>query len=515
MTTGPALTFLAIHRFGLGARPGDLARIGASARDLFRAEVDGKQMAALTGLSFASINEAAPALRDFSEKERIERETRRAAQVAGMPNQPGSAQPAPASPTPASPTPGPPEQMMGGQPVMGPPASASAPAPAQSAAQQRQSPSPPPEPPLPQRTYREEARARFHAMLEPLGGYSERLVAFWSNHFAVSVNKGNPVRTLAGLLEREAIRPHIYGRFADMLLAVETHPAMIFFLDNQQSIGPTSRAGSRRGRGLNENLAREILELHTLGVAGGYTQADVTALANIITGWTLTPNNATDGLPGTFRFNANMHEPGNHTVLGRSYAEDGFEQGRKALADIARHPSTAQHIARKLTRHFVADEPPASMVARVAAVFRDTDGDLQAVSRAVLESPEAWSAPLTKMRSPQEFLLASARALGRKPDFGQILQPLSAMGHPLWQPGGPNGFPDTNAAWASPEGLKTRLDVAASISRQSANTIDPAGLIENLFGAAVSTETRQTILRAETRYQGVALALMSPEFQRR
>lgn len=392
-----------------------------------------------------------------------------------------------------------------GQPAMGPPAPAQPPA-------QRQ---PPPEPPLPQRTYREEARVRFHAMLEPLGGYSERLVAFWSNHFAVSVNKGNPVRTFAGLMEREAIRPNVYGRFADMLLAVETHPAMIYFLDNQQSIGPTSRAGNRRGRGLNENLAREIMELHTLGVAGGYTQADVTALANVITGWSLTPNNTTDGLPGTFRFNANMHEPGPHTVLGKTYADDGFEQGKKALADIARHPSTAQHIARKLTRHFVADEPPASMVARIAKVFRDSDGDLQAVSKAVLESPEAWSAPLTKMRSPQEFLLASARALGRKPDFGQILQPLNAMGQPLWQPGGPNGFPDTNAAWASPEGLKTRLDVAASISRQSANAIDPAGLIDNLFGTAVSTETRQTVLRAETRYQAVALALMSPEFQRR
>ncbi len=501
MTTNPALTFQAIHRFGLGARPGDLARIGANARDLFRAEVDGKQMAALTGLTFASINEAAPALRDFTEKERMQRESRRAAVVAATPNQPGPAQPAPAQTPPAQP-----EQMMGGQPAMGPPA------PPQPAAQQRQ---PPPEPPLPQRTYREEARARFHAMLEPLGGYSERLVAFWSNHFAVSVNKGNPVRTLAGLLEREAIRPHVYGRFADMLLAVESHPAMIYFLDNQQSIGPTSRAGSRRGRGLNENLAREILELHTLGVAGGYTQGDVTALANVITGWSLTPGNATDGLPGTFRFNANMHEPGAHTVLGKTYADDGFEQGRKVLADIASHPSTAQHIARKLTRHFVADEPPASMVARIAKVFRDTDGDLQAVSRAVLESPEAWSAPLTKMRSPQEFLLASARALGRKPDFGQILQPLNAMGHPLWQPGSPNGFPDTNAAWASPEGLKTRLDVAASISRQSANAIDPAGLIENLFGAAVSTETRQTVLRAETRYQAIALALMSPEFQRR
>ncbi len=505
MSGDAALTLTAIHRFGLGARPGDLRMIGRDARDVFRAEVDGKQMAALSGLTFASINEAAPALRDFNEKERLEREARRAVAMPGAaappnPVPPAAAQAAPAqSPPPTSP----PQPAMPGQSGMGPPAPQGA---------QRQ---PPAEPPLPQRTYREEARARFHAMLEPLGGYSERLVAFWSNHFAVSVNKGNPVRTLAGLMEREAIRPHVYGRFADMLLAVETHPAMIFFLDNQQSIGPNSRAGARRGRGLNENLAREILELHTLGVAGGYGQADVTALANVITGWSLTPNNAADGPPGTFRFNANMHEPGPHVVLGKSYADEGFAQGRKALEDIARHPSTAQHIARKLTRHFIADDPPASMVARIAKVFRDADGDLQAVSRAVLESPEAWSAPLTKMRSPQEFLLASARALGRRPDFGQILQPLNAMGQPLWQPGGPNGFPDTNAAWASPEGLKTRLDVAVSIARQNAGGLDPAGLMETLFGGAVSAETRQTVLRAETRHQAVALALMSPEFQRR
>lgn len=513
MTSDPRLTLQAVHRFGLGLRPGDLQTIGSGVRDLFRSEVDGKRMAALTGLPFPSINEAAPALREFAERERMEREARVATQAAagaanGMNNAMGGGmtQSMPSAPAP---------QQIPATPSAN---TAAAPPAARPA---------PPEPPLPQRTYREEVRARFHAMLEPLGGFTERLVAFWSNHFAVSVNKGNQVRTFAGLMEREAIRPHVYGRFADMLLAVETHPAMIFFLDNQQSLGPNSRAGNRRGRGLNENLAREILELHTLGVAGGYGQADVTALANLITGWTVIAPNATDGIPGTFRFNPNMHEPGSHAVLGKTYGEPGFiivdkattdpgfARGRSALVDIARHPSTAHHIARKLTRHFVADDPPASMVARIAKVFRETDGDLQAVSRAVLESPEAWTAPLTKMRSPQEFLVASARALGRKPDFGQILQPLSAMGQQIWQPGGPNGFPDTVAAWASPEGLKTRLDVSAAIARQSASGIDPQGLIDAVFGPSVSSETRQTILRAESRFQAVAIALMSPEFQRR
>ena len=483
MSSDPGLTLRGIHRFGLGPRPGDLARIGGGIREVLRAEIAGKQVAGIAGVSFASIREAAPALRDFSETERMQREARvAAAQPMQGPSMPSAASTAAASPAPAM------------------------------AAPARQ---PPPEPPLPQRTYREEVLGRFHAMLEPLGGLSERLVAFWSNHFAVSVNKGNQVRTFAGLLEREAIRPHVYGRFADMLLAVETHPAMIFFLDQQQSLGPNSRAGARRGRGLNENLAREIMELHTLGVAGGYTQADVTALAHIITGWSLASPNGQEGIPGTFRFNPNMHEPGEHLLLGKRYGDSGFERGQAALADLARHPSTAQHIARKLTRHFVADEPPASMVARLAKVFRDTDGDLQALSLALLDSPEAWSAPATKMRSPQEFLVASARALGRKPEIGQILGPLNAMGQPIWQPGGPNGFPDSVAAWASPEGLKTRLDVAAAIARQSANGIDPKKLADEVFGPAASAETRQAILRAETRYQAVAIALMAPEFQRR
>jgi uncharacterized protein (DUF1800 family) len=302
MASDPGLALRGIHRFGLGPRPGDLARIGGNIREVLRAEIATKQVASISGVSFASIREAAPALRDFSETERMQRETRVAGAALPMQGQMRCKVPA----TPAAATPA--------------PAGSAPPAPARQ---------PPPEPPLPQRTYREEVLGRFHAMLEPLGGLPERLVAFWSNHFAVSVNKGNTVRTFAGLLEREAIRPHVHGRFADMLLAVETHPAMIFFLDQQQSLGPNSRAGARRGRGLNENLAREIMELHTLGVAGGYTQADVTALAHIITGWTLAPPNGQEGIPGTFRFNANMHEPGEHLLLGKRYGEAASSAARR------------------------------------------------------------------------------------------------------------------------------------------------------------------------------------------
>jgi uncharacterized protein (DUF1800 family) len=499
MATDPASSIRSLQRFGFGPRPGDLARIGDGVRDLLRAEVADRTLTALSGLPYASMAEAGPALRDFTEAERKAREAR-------AQNQPPTAA-VPATAPNAAPS------LMGG----GMAANAVAPAPmgAPSMPAPVMGPPAPPEMPVPQRSYREEVRARFHAALDPIVGFGDRLAMFWANHFAVSVNKDNNVRTFAGLMEREAIRPHVFGRFADMLLAVETHPAMIFFLDNQQSIGPNSRAGQRRGRGLNENLAREILELHTLGVAGGYTQADVTALAKIITGWGVAGRDSINEPPGTFQFNPNTHEPGPHVVLGKTYPDGGFARGQDALRDLARHPSTAQHIARKLVRHFVADEPPASLVARLAHVFRDTDGDLQQVSRALIEAPEAWAQPAAKLRTPQEFLIAASRALQRKPEIGQIMGPLNAMGQPMWMPGGPNGFPDTAAAWASPEGIKTRLDVASAIARQSASGVEPRTLVDEIFGPSLSTETRQAVLRAESRYQAVALALMAPEFQRR
>ena len=187
--------------------------------------------------------------------------------------------------------------------------------------------------------------------------FLERLVMFWSNHFCVNANKG-AVLGMAGAFEREAIRPHVLGRFADMLLAVEQHPAMLIYLDNQASTGPNSQVGRNRGRGLNENLAREILELHTLGVDGGYTQADVTNLARVITGWTVGQPNQPNAEHGRFHFAPARHEPGRHPVLGKRYGDAGVRAGEACLADLARHPSTARHIARKLAAHFVAETPP-------------------------------------------------------------------------------------------------------------------------------------------------------------
>ena len=367
-----------------------------------------------------------------------------------------------------------------------------------------------------QKTFRAEALARLQRASVADCGFAERLVMFWSNHFCISASKGELARIWAGSFEREAIRPYVFGRFGDMLKAVEQHPAMLFFLDNQQSLGPDSRAGQNRKRGLNENLAREIMELHTLGVGSGYSQDDVTSLARIITGWTFAGREGKLGAPGSFVFNANAHQPGAQRLLGKIYQGDGVAQGEAALADIARHPATAKFIATKFARYFVADDPPPVLVARLQDVFLKSDGDLKALALTLLDSNEAWQAPLSKVRSPYEFLVASGRLLGRIPeDPGPYLNGLNVLGQPLWSPSGPNGFPDTNAAWAAPEGIKLRLDIAAQIASRVGDRIDPRDLLELVVADAASSETRATIERAESRQQALALLLMSPEFQRR
>ncbi|MFJ5370360.1 DUF1800 family protein [Bosea sp. CER48] len=477
---------VALQRFGLGPKPGQSEAIRREARDRLLTEIDSSLIAQPQGVPFSGAAEIGKALYAFEDDEKRDREARRA--EAPQPAQgmqtanAGQGEMQPASP---------PNQMA-------PAAKARA------------------EPALPYRTYREEVKARVDLALAAESGFTERLVMFWSNHFCIGATKSNMSRMMAGSYEREAIRPRVFGRFEEMLIAAESHPAMLDFLDNRQSVGPNSAAGRRRGRGLNENLAREIMELHTLGVSGGYGQADVTNLARIITGWTVVGREGVLGFPGSFAFNAGLHEPGVTPLLGRSYDQPGRAQGVAALTDLARHPATARFIATKLVRHFVADDPPRGLVDLLATTFRQGGGDLPAVYRALIGSNEAWLAPATKIRSPQEFLLASYRALGRQPDFGQIIGPLTAMGQPFWQPSGPNGFADSNAAWASAEGIKTRIDVSAGWGRQAANAApDPRALSEDILGPILSPETRQAVARAESRPQALALLLLSPEFQRR
>ena len=479
---------IAFNRFGLGARPGDLETAAGDPRGLLKAEL--KPDAALIPLepegapgepllsgTAANIQAAyaAQTARKLAREQRVRDEQQMAAAA---------------------------------------PATASAPmqAPAPAVAPDGAKAEPPPE----ARIYRAEALARFRMATGAGTGLVERLVAFWSNHFCVSVAKGNILRATAGSFEREAIRPHVLGRFADMLLAVERHPAMLFYLDNAQSVGPESRAGQNRRRGLNENLGREILELHTLGADAGYTQADVTAMARVITGWTFAGREGRLGEPGTFVFNANMHEPGDEMVAGHAYLDGGYGQGEAALNDIARAPATARHIATKLVRHFVADDPPPAAIERIATVFRNRDGDLRAVTMALIDLPESWSAPPTKMRNPYDFLIAAMRLTGTPLlDPGPILNGLRTLGMPLWEPPGPNGFPDTAGAWASPEAMKLRLDLAAGIAQRTKVAGDPLALLDAAAGEAASPETREAVARAESRQQALALLLMSPEFQRR
>jgi uncharacterized protein (DUF1800 family) len=280
-------------------------------------------------------------------------------------------------------------------------------------------------------------------------------VWFWSNHFCVSADV---VPSMVGAYEREVIRPHVLGRFVDMLLAAEGHPAMLAYLDNTRSVGPNSVAGLIRTAGLNENLAREILELHTLGVRSVYTQGDVTSFAKVLTGWTVIPPAGNPERGNEFVFNPRTHEPGSQTVLGKSYAQPGVEQGRAVLADVARHPATAAHVAYKLARHFVADEPPLPLVGRLKQRFTDTDGDLKEIAKTLVDSPETWELPRRKLKRPSEWLIASWRALGALPEPRRALESQGYLGERLWRPPAPKGFADEQSAWL--DGVAQRLDVA-------------------------------------------------------
>jgi uncharacterized protein (DUF1800 family) len=359
-----------------------------------------------------------------------------------------------------------------------------------------------------------EAFARIQHATATEAAFLERLAMFWSNHFCVSANKG-PVRGIAGAYEREAIRPNVLGRFADMLLAVAQHPAMLVYLDNAQSIGPNSRAGINRGRGLNENLAREILELHTLGADGGYTQEDVTNLARILTGWTVGTLDSPAAEPGKFFFAPARHEPGDWTVLGKRYRDQGQLSGQAVLRDLAQHPATARHIARKLARHFIADDPPAAVVQKLETTFLGTGGDLGAVARALVEQPQAWAAPPAKVLPPYDFLVAAARGFALEAKPQEVLRLATLLGQPLWRPPAPAGWPDSDGAWAGPSALRERLRVAEVAARQATRLADPRAVADDILGDAMGTPTRQAIARAETREQGLELLLMSPEFQRR
>jgi uncharacterized protein (DUF1800 family) len=353
---------------------------------------------------------------------------------------------------------------------------------------------------------------RARAQIDSPTPLAERLVAFWSNHFTVSVQR--PVCLgLVAPFEDEAIRPHIAGRFRDMLLAVARHPAMLTYLDNAQSVGPASRAGQRNQRGLNENLAREIMELHTLGVNGGYGQGDVRELARILTGWSIARDD--EGDAGAFRFRPLIHEPGDKQLLGVRYAEAGEREGIAALTALARHPATATHIATKLARHFVADTPPAAVVERLARLFRDSDGDLAQMTRALIAAPEAWAQPLPKVKTPAELVISALRATGLAGDARVVVQAQTLLGQtPLAAPS-PAGWPDVAGQWIGPESVVRRAEWIMALGHRVAQAMAPAALLEATIGPVAGAETRQAVTGAASAADGIALVLASPEFQRR
>lgn len=374
--------------------------------------------------------------------------------------------------------------------------------------------------------YLAEATARFTAAITSDRPFPERLTHFWANHFAVSVDK-IAVLGLAGAFEREAIRPHVLGKFSDLLLAAETHPAMLLYLDNHLSIGPNSQAArfvarrsSGRRAGINENLAREILELHTLGVDGGYTQADVTTVAQVITGWSIGGQvgrrSYDDGEPGQFHFRKAFHEPGARTVLGRRYPEDGYDQGVAVLRDLAQRPATARHVATKLARHFIADDPPKAAVERIGRAFLDSGGDLPTVYRALLSAPEAWEQPLAKFKSPADYIHSAWRALALPvEDSPRGLAPFELLGQRTYSPGSPAGWPDRSADWDGSAAVLKRIEWADAAGQRLGATRNAGATALEALGATLTAATRTAIARADSGAQALTLLLASPEFMRR
>jgi uncharacterized protein (DUF1800 family) len=467
-------TEIAVLRFGLGARPGDLTAAGGDPRSWLRAQTQG-------AVELAGMTPLAPSDQIFAEvlaarEERRDMERKAAAQPDADPKAAGN--------------------------VLR-------------------------DAYLPH--YRAQVLARAQSAALTKRPFAERLVHFWANHFAISADKG-AIFGLAGTLENEAVRPHVNGRFVDLLTAVEQHPSMLAFLDNQYSVGADSAAAQRAGQrialgnapkrefGINENLAREILELHTLGVDGGYTQQDVTSFAQIITGWSIGGGKGrlAGGQPGRFFFRDNLHEPGAKTFLGKRYADEGRAQGEAVLQDLARHPSTARFVATKLVRHFVADEPPPAAVARVARAFVKSDGNLPHVYSALIDAPEAWDMTPRKFKTPEDFVFSTWRAFDTPPTKPEeVIRSFELLGQRQYTPGSPAGWPDIAKAWDGSDALMHRVLWASRVAERFEQGVDPLDIAASSLGSYVRPDTLTALRRAASGTQALALLLMSPEFQRR
>ena len=469
---------IAANRFGLGARGGELAAIGGSGPDWLRAQLDGPAPE-IAGDGLQSSTSILAQIYDL-------RRTIRAARLSAA----GS----------------------GGDGAGVSPGSSAAIGAFQKLGQ------------LIRPIYVAEAGARFRESISTERPFVERLTQFWANHFAVSADK-SVLAALAGSYEREAIRPYVLGNFNDMLLATERHPAMLLYLDNQMSMGPDSLAAHQIARrnpdrktGINENLARETMELHTVGVDGGYTQTDVTVFSQVLTGWSIAGPDSwrTGAQPGTFLYRAAMHEPGSKVLLGKRYPDTGYDQGVAVLRDLASRPATARFIATKLARHFVADDPPAAAVERIASAFAESGGDLPTVYRALIAAPEAWEEPVAKFKTPSDFILSAFRGLelpvrADKAPVGLF----QLLGQRIWAPGSPAGWPDRSADWDGASELLQRIEWADAVGQRIGPRCDAMALAPQLLGSVLSATTREAVARAASGAQAIALLLASPEFMRR
>lgn len=369
--------------------------------------------------------------------------------------------------------------------------------------------------------HRADIRRRTLAPVRSPLGFYERLAWFWADHFAVASNSRQQ-RVFTGRFEADAIRPHVGGRFRDLLRATSLHPAMLVFLNQNSSVGPNSVGANNGKRGLNENLAREIIELHTLGVGADYSQKDVRQFAELLTGLTF------DRKTGEQVFRPRIAEPGAETVLGRTYGggAPGMDDILQALDDLAAHPSTARHIGWKLARHFVADDPSDALVAHLANAFTRSDGWLPAVYEALLEHPEAWDSYGAKVRQPFDFVVASIRAIGpTKADFERLssgeekalnlVKTQRELGQLALHPPGPQGWPEEAEAWITPQGLTNRVRWASTLARHVEGRIDPRDFLSATLGPLAADETAFAATRAAERWEGIAFVLASPEFNRR
>ncbi len=493
MTPSALDAALALTRFGMGARPDEIEAVAQDPKGWLSAQIRPEGAPIPDGV-FPTTSERVEAFHAYQREARTARQVRRAADEVA------------------------PSMAEAGDPPMGAPA-------AQAAFDARRDS----RRDLTQGTAREFlARAQLSATTS--AGFADRWALFWANALTASATKFQSA-IFMGQYEREAIRPHVFGRFEDLVLAAESHPAMLLYLDQAQSIGPNSRAGERRRAGLNENLAREILELHTVGADGGYSQADVTELARALTGWSVpVARDADDGgrrsarmrratrdaAPATgFAFRPGVHEPGARAVMGRPYPEGGVEQGQAILRDLAARPETGRRLARKLAAHFVADDPPTTLVRKLETAWSGSRGDLGVVARTLIEVPESWTPAAAKVKTPYEFVVSAHRAFGTRPErIPPLQQALIQMGQPAFAAPSPEGWPDTAADWAGPDALVKRLNWAKTAG-DAARAIDAVGLAEEALGPRLSDRTRQFVARAESRAEAVTLFLMSPEFQRR